>query len=616
MDAARLTYTNNFYASWSTASLIEFIAAHNADTDNELQQITIVSGTRDEIRTALDISYVVEGTPPVLVHLGKKTGDLHTSQYHGAAFTDSIHSDGIVSHTATTAGDHPSPATSTLTFNTSNGDFLLHPGGDTVEHLTGRASPTQPHILRVASAWNLGEPISIRDSPANGGPARYLASSTLTLSTETPASGAAPRSFKWASDASPAFQINMETIAGVALETSATPPLTTPQGGNGDRWTSTAASYSGVPTDVEAAIVHPEFPHKVLFIKGDNIYIHNLDTTAHEVTESVATRWPQFTGTLSYAFAVKGTNSAGETIFWRLNLYNTLGTKFRWEYSYPDTGAWTYLDTTPNHRGPDWTAQAEGWNMIFRETGGVSEVEANPNTNIYVAYGAGTSIYTSLPTGIKAAFYDKVNSKSYAIKGSTLYELNTTTKTVVATTPIGADVVTDNHLNAGNFVDGKDYTLKIDTSAATMPVQTYGQATVQEAVDWTCDSVWGHTVWRGTIVEADGKVRFILTTGAGGKGVYRPWPGEPNAQEAYTAHGVGAVTLEVIEYVYTGSLATMPEGAQLVPVLQNSRGGPDANDTWLTRTDGQPWALQSNILNPQKNTTRIYKNFAKNKHFS
>jgi hypothetical protein len=402
---------------------------------------------------------------------------------------------------------------------------------------------------------------TIRDHVEHGGPARYKPTSDVTLGVEadTPASLAAGvRQYKWA-QVGESFQINLENHPDGAVDTSARPAPGTVAWWCGDRWTSTPAVYEGLPADVQAAVIHPEFPHKVLFFKGDSMYTFNLDTTALESTESVATRFPQFTGTIAYAYrsSAKGNNADGEMRFWQFNLFNTDGDKFRWEYAYPYTGAWDFLDTTANHHGSDWTAWSEGWNMIFRETNGVSEVEANPNTGLYVAYGAGTSVYATLPTGIQAAFYDKVNDKSYALKGSTLYELDPTSKTVTATAATGAAVVTDQHMDDGNWSDGSDYTLSIaNTAGGTLPVYSYGIAEpVETTADWTITG-WGNTVLFGTAEfdSATDRTRLVVGPDAEGFPIYHPFVAgsftPANVGEAFT----GPQRTELVSYAFAGQL--------------------------------------------------------------
>jgi hypothetical protein len=459
----------------------------------------------------------------------------------------------------------------------------------------------------VHSTYTEPEPLmtSIRDHTTHDGPARYKQSTAVTLGA-TAGEGA----WKW-SAVGQSFQINLENHPDGVADATAHPAQGTVGWWNGDRWTSTAAVYPGLPADVQAAVIHPEYPHKVLFFKGDSMYIYNLDTTALESTESVATRFPQFTGTIAYAYrsSSKGNNPAGEMQFWHLNLYNTDGDLFRWEYAHPSSGAWDFMLTSAAHHGTDWTAWSESWNMIFRETNGVSEVEGNPNTGLYVAYGAGTSVYPTLPTGIQAAFFDKVNSKSYAIKGSTLYELNPTSKTVIATSPIGAAVVTANHMDDGNWTDGSDYTLKIDPTATTMDVYTYGTVdpVATSGVHWTI-TAWGHTPFYGT-VEYDSKkdvTRLLNHQSTDGLPVYRPF-----VQGSFTAANVGEQFTgdqhtEVIAYDFPGKLADLTPGTKLTPeLLQNKKPTFAAADNAALNTTLLRSAIPSHAITDVKASTAL-----------
>ena len=417
---------------------------------------------------------------------------------------------------------------------------------------------------------------SIRDASGAGGPARYKPTSEVELGVAVDGAEGGSKKFKW-SAAGKAFQINLESHPDLLHDTSEHPAAGTVSYWNGDRWTSTSASvFLGLPANLEAAIVHPEFPHKVLFFKSGSMYTYNLDTTVLESTDSVASLFPQFTGTIANAYrtSAKGNNADGEMTFWHLRLYNTDGDLFRWEYAYPSTGAWTFLDTHAAHQDTDITARSEGWNAIFKKAVGNANptVEKNPNTGIYVAYGAGTGIYEGLPTttAIDASWYDKVGNKSYATIGSTLYKLNVENKTVESSEQYGAALLTANHLDDGNWGDGSDYTLEINTTASAMPVYKYGTSdpVSLNGIEWTITG-WGNTVLYGVVKydSTSNKTRLIVSTDADGRPLYRPFVlgswAPANPQEAFTKD----MWTELVAYEFTGTVEQLQAGATLTPTL-------------------------------------------------
>jgi hypothetical protein len=277
--------------------------------------------------------------------------------------------------------------------------------------------------VKTHSAYTEPEPLvlSIRDTIADGAPARYLASSAITLGDKL-----GDGEFKWSASNSP-FQINLETHPNLVVDTTEHPTAGSVPYWNGDRHTSTASAYPGLPAGLDAAVIHPEYPTVLMGFKGDVIYYQSITSqTEHTTNGSIAATFPEVTGTPQYAFrtAQKGVNGDGHTIHWQIWIYNSNMDYFNYEYGGGAIDNYTFLGTG-NHSWKDYTASGESWMLNFKEEGGVQKVDAAGNTGNFQPYGPGTSLYPTLPntSPVTAVVNDLVNSRILAFIGGTMYSL-------------------------------------------------------------------------------------------------------------------------------------------------------------------------------------------------
>jgi hypothetical protein len=83
--------------------------------------------------------------------------------------------------------------------------------------------------------------------------------------------------------------------------------------------------FNGLPSFLEAACIHPMFPHKVVFFKSGQVYTYNLDTTTHETTEPMTEIFPEFNGSISSILRTnyKQLNADGEVTYWDISIWST-----------------------------------------------------------------------------------------------------------------------------------------------------------------------------------------------------------------------------------------------------------------------------------------------------
>jgi hypothetical protein len=185
--------------------------------------------------------------------------------------------------------------------------------------------------------------------------------------------------------------------------------------------------FIGLPDNLDAAIIHPEYPDVLMGFKGDAIHYQSIASEAeHTTTGSIADTFPEVTGTLQYAFrsSLKGVNGDGHNIYWQVWIYNTNMDYFRYEYAGGAIDNYTFLGTG-NHSWKDYTASGEGWQLNFKDDNGVQKVDAEGNSGNFQPYGPGTSLYSTLPNAapVSAVVNDLVNNRVIAMIDSTMYSL-------------------------------------------------------------------------------------------------------------------------------------------------------------------------------------------------
>jgi len=196
--------------------------------------------------------------------------------------------------------------------------------------------------------------------------------------------------------------------------------------------------FAGLPDNLNAAVIHPEYPDVLMGFKGDAIHYQSIASEAeHTTTGSIAATFPEVTGVVQYAFrsSQKGVNGDGDSIYWQIYIYNTNLDYFRYEWAGGAIDNYTFL-ATANHSWKDYTAQGEGWQLVFKDDSGVQKVDAAGNTGNFQPYGPGTSLYPTLPntSPVTAVVNDQVNNRVIAMIGGTMYSLtgspsNTVTET-------------------------------------------------------------------------------------------------------------------------------------------------------------------------------------------
>ena len=203
------------------------------------------------------------------------------------------------------------------------------------------------------------------------------------------------------------------------------------------------ASYAAAPQSLDAANIDPRDPHRIYFYKGDNFWIFNMDTEAQaQGATAITTLLSHYTpgDYLKWAFRnhPTGTNAAGEDEYNRLATLSNSGLEVTYSRANADSN-YVFVSSTTNN-ATDQTAHGSFDGSMplvqFREAMGQFQVKIiHPH---FEAYGPGTSVFPTLPAAqVDACVYDKGNGYAIAFQGSTMYKLNTTTKTVISSHPFG-----------------------------------------------------------------------------------------------------------------------------------------------------------------------------------
>jgi hypothetical protein len=151
-------------------------------------------------------------------------------------------------------------------------------------------------------------------------------------------------------------------------------------------------------------------------------------------TESRLAMFPEIgTNTITYVYRSSQAGSNPPT-FWQLYFYDNSGTYWRYEASSLNPTGYTFLASNPHPWKVDRGPQGENWQLLFKNDNGVQKVELSPNTGNFQPYGAGTSLYPTLPNTqpLDSCWHDILNSVVYVSLIDTIYGLDTTTKTVIS----------------------------------------------------------------------------------------------------------------------------------------------------------------------------------------
>ena len=195
--------------------------------------------------------------------------------------------------------------------------------------------------------------------------------------------------------------------------------------------------FNGLPSFLEAACIHPMFPHKVLFFKNGQVYTYNLDTTTHETTESMSEIFPEFNGSISSILRTnyKQLNAEGEVTYWDISIWSTEDIYYTYRFNVHFNGNWTHISSDsnhPDHLNGEAKDVSSGSDRMFFKNGQVEN-----SSNNFVNYGENTGIYEEIVGTVSAAFRDLVENKYHAFAGNQHYILNHENKTVILTETYG-----------------------------------------------------------------------------------------------------------------------------------------------------------------------------------
>ena len=185
--------------------------------------------------------------------------------------------------------------------------------------------------------------------------------------------------------------------------------------------------FAGLPDNLNAAIIHPEYPDVLMGFKGDAIHYQSIANEAeHTTTGSIAATFPEVSGTVQYVLRSnqKGLNGDGHNIYWYISIYNTNLDYFKYEWVGGAIDNYEFV-ATATHSWLDYTASGEGWQLNFKDDNGLQMVDALGNTGDFQPYGPGTSLYPTLPntSPVTAVVNDQVNNRVIAMIGDKMYSL-------------------------------------------------------------------------------------------------------------------------------------------------------------------------------------------------
>ena len=172
--------------------------------------------------------------------------------------------------------------------------------------------------VKTHSAYTEPEPLvlSIRDTIADGAPARYLASSAITLGDKL-----GDGEFKWSASNSP-FQINLETHPNLVVDTTERPTAGSVPYWNGDRHTSTASAYPGLPAGLDAAVITRSWGSRVTLFTTTTSTAR-APTTPPRVPWRRSSRKSLARSSTFTAPHRRAPTPPGRQPFWKLSVYNT-----------------------------------------------------------------------------------------------------------------------------------------------------------------------------------------------------------------------------------------------------------------------------------------------------
>jgi len=201
------------------------------------------------------------------------------------------------------------------------------------------------------------------------------------------------------------------------------------------------ANYNGMNYNLDGVCYDAWDATTIMAFKNDEVQF--FTNGVYLKTESRLAMFPEIgTNTITYVYR---SSLAGSTppVFWQLYFFNNAGTYWRYETTSLNPTGYTFLGTALHGWKVDRGPQGEGWQLLFKNDNGVQKVELSPNTGNFQPYGAGTSLYPTLPNTqpLDACWHDILNNIIYVSLIDTIYGLDTATATVISSAPYVGPVI-------------------------------------------------------------------------------------------------------------------------------------------------------------------------------